>query len=119
MPLLILPFLGSGFVPTQSMPSAIRWFAEYQPFTPVVSTVRGLIEGGPIGRNAILAIAWSVAITAASYCTRCGSSEVTMTTVNFTNGRHDHLHQLCQSRTALAPRLSRLTRSARASSPGW
>jgi ABC-2 type transport system permease protein len=67
MPLFILPFLGSGFVPTQSMPSAIRWFAEYQPFTPVISTVRGLLEGGPIGNNAILAIGWSLAIAVASY----------------------------------------------------
>jgi ABC-2 type transport system permease protein len=34
LPLILLPFLGSGFVPTDSMPTAIRWFAEYQPFTP-------------------------------------------------------------------------------------
>ena len=34
MPLILLPFLGSGFVPTESMPTAVRWFAEYQPFTP-------------------------------------------------------------------------------------
>jgi ABC-2 type transport system permease protein len=67
MPLFVLPFLGSGFAPTHSMPTAIRWFAEYQPFTPVINTVRGLLTGGPIGHNAILAIAWSLAIAAASY----------------------------------------------------
>ena len=66
-PLIILAFLGSGFVLTSSMPAAIRWFAEYQPFTPVIDTVRGLLIGGPIGNNAIYAIAWSLAITIGSY----------------------------------------------------
>jgi ABC-2 type transport system permease protein len=67
MPLILLPFLGSGFVPTDSMPAAVRWFAEYQPFTPVMETLRGLLLGTGIGNNAWLAIAWSVAITLASY----------------------------------------------------
>ncbi len=62
-----MPFLGSGFVLTHSMPTSIRWFAGYQPFTPVINTVRGLLTGGPIGNNAVLAIAWSLAITLGSY----------------------------------------------------
>ena len=66
-PLIVLPFLGSAFVATQQMPTAIRWFAEYQPFTPVIDTVRGLLIGGPIGHNAIYAIAWSLAIAIGSY----------------------------------------------------
>jgi ABC-2 type transport system permease protein len=66
-PLIVLPFLGSAFVATHSMPAAIRWFAEYQPFTPVINTVRGLLIGGPIGNNAILAVAWSLAIMAGGY----------------------------------------------------
>jgi ABC-2 type transport system permease protein len=66
-PLIVLPFLGSAFASTHSMPAAVRWFAEYQPFTPVINTVRGLLTGGPIGNNALLAIAWSVAITLGSY----------------------------------------------------
>ena len=66
-PLIILAFLGSGFVLTSSMPAAIRWFAEYQPFTPVIDTVRGLLVGGPIGHNAIYAIGWSLAIAVGSY----------------------------------------------------
>src|SRR5262249_24349136 len=66
-PLIILPFLGSGFVLTQSMPTAVRWFAEYQPFTPVIDTVRGLLLGGPSGHTALIAIAWSVAIALGSY----------------------------------------------------
>jgi ABC-2 type transport system permease protein len=63
MPLILLPFLGSGFVPTDSMPTAIRWFAEYQPFTPVMETVRGLLLGTGIGNSATLAVAWCVVIT--------------------------------------------------------
>jgi ABC-2 type transport system permease protein len=63
MPLILLPFLGSGFVPTDSMPTAIRWFADYQPFTPVIETVRGLLLGAGIGNSAWLAVAWSVVIT--------------------------------------------------------
>jgi ABC-2 type transport system permease protein len=66
-PLIVLPFLGSGFVLTASMPAAVRWFAEYQPFTPVIDTVRGLLTSGPIGHNAAIAIAWSLAIALSSY----------------------------------------------------
>ncbi len=65
--LMLLPFLGSGFVPTDSMPTGLRWFAEYQPFTPVTETVRGLLVGGPIGSNAIASAAWAVGIGLAGY----------------------------------------------------
>src|SRR4029450_10363265 len=67
MPLLLLPFLGSGFVPTESMPTAMRWFAEYQPFTPMIETLRGLFFGTPIGNSAIIATGWCVAITGVCY----------------------------------------------------
>ncbi|GAA1592388.1 ABC transporter permease [Actinomadura kijaniata] len=67
MPLVFLPFLGSGFVPTDSMPAALRWFAEYQPFTPIMETVRGLLLGTPIGDSAAIATAWCVGIGAVSY----------------------------------------------------
>ncbi len=67
MPLTLLPFLGSGFVPTDSMPTVVRWFAEYQPFTPVIETLRGLLMGTPIGNSAILAVGWCVAITLVGY----------------------------------------------------
>jgi ABC-2 type transport system permease protein len=60
--LMLLPFLGSGFVPARSMPAGLRWFAEYQPFTPVNETLRGLLVGTPIGPNAIIAIAWCAGI---------------------------------------------------------
>lgn len=67
MPLTLLPFLGSGFVPTESMPRGLRWFAEYQPFTPIIETLRGLLLGTPIGHSAVLAVAWCGGITLVSY----------------------------------------------------
>jgi ABC-2 type transport system permease protein len=67
MPLVFLPFLGSGFVPTDSMPTGLRWFAEYQPFTPIIETVRGLLLGTAIGNSAIIAIGWCIAITLVGY----------------------------------------------------
>lgn len=67
MPLTLLPFLGSGFVPTGSMPTGLRWFAEYQPFTPIIETLRGLLLGTPTGNNAYGAIAWCVGITLGGY----------------------------------------------------
>jgi ABC-2 type transport system permease protein len=65
--LTLLPFLGSGFVPTATMPGGLRQFAEYQPFTPVTETVRGLLTGTPIGDNALVAAAWSVGVALACY----------------------------------------------------
>ena len=65
--LTLLPFLSSGFVPTASMPAGLRQFSEYEPFTPVTQTVRGLLTGGPVAAHAIPAIAWSAAIALASY----------------------------------------------------
>ena len=62
MLLILLPFLSSGFVPTESMPAALRWFAEHQPFTPIIETVRGLLVGTPIGTSALLAVGWCVVI---------------------------------------------------------
>jgi ABC-2 type transport system permease protein len=67
MPLVLLPFLSSGFVPTDSMPTALRWFAEYQPFTPIIETVRGLLMGAEIGNSAVIAVAWCVGITLGCY----------------------------------------------------
>jgi ABC-2 type transport system permease protein len=65
--LTLLPFLGSGFVPAASMPTGLRQFAHYQPFTPTTETLRGLLTGTPIGANAIGTVAWSVGIAGASY----------------------------------------------------
>ena len=65
--LIILPFLSSGFVPTSSMPDGLSWFAENQPFTPVIETVRGLLLGTTIGNSGVLAVAWCVGLSVAGY----------------------------------------------------
>jgi ABC-2 type transport system permease protein len=62
MPLTLLPFFGSGFVPTDSLPTGLRWFAEYQPFTPFIETLRGLLMGTPIGNSGLLTVAWCLLI---------------------------------------------------------
>ncbi|WP_020573800.1 ABC transporter permease [Actinopolymorpha alba] len=67
MPLTLLPFLGSGFVPTDSMPAGLRWFAEYQPFTPFIETIRGLLVGTPIGSSGWQTVAWSLGIALLGY----------------------------------------------------
>jgi ABC-2 type transport system permease protein len=67
MPLLLLPFLGSGFAPTDSMPDAVRWFADHQPFTPFTETLRGLLLGTEIGSDGIVTLVWCAAITVLSY----------------------------------------------------
>ena len=66
-PLVFLPFLGSGFVPTDSLPVGLRWFAEYQPFTPIIETLRGLLLGTAIGNDAAVALAWCAGIALVSY----------------------------------------------------
>jgi ABC-2 type transport system permease protein len=63
----LLPFLGSGFVPTGSMPTVLRWFAEYQPFTPITETLRALLDGTPVGNHAIVAVAWCAGITVLAF----------------------------------------------------
>jgi ABC-2 type transport system permease protein len=65
--LLILPFVGSGFVPAGSMPAGLRWFAEYQPFTPITEALRGLLTGGPVASHAAAAGAWCAGIALVSY----------------------------------------------------
>jgi ABC-2 type transport system permease protein len=67
MPLLLLPFFGSGFVPTDSMPDPLRWFADNQPFTPIIETLRRLLLGGEVGGGGLVAVAWCVAITLVGY----------------------------------------------------
>jgi ABC-2 type transport system permease protein len=71
-PLLLLPFLGSGFVPTDSMPAGLRQFAEYQPFTPIMETLRSLLAGTRVdGGSALAAVGWCAAIALAGFlCSR-------------------------------------------------
>ncbi len=67
MILFLLLFLSSSFVATATMPTGLRQFAEYQPFTPVADTVRGLLSGSAMGDHAIAAIAWSIGIAVVAY----------------------------------------------------
>jgi ABC-2 type transport system permease protein len=67
MPFVLLPFLSSGFVPTDSMPAGLRWFAEYQPFTPIIDTLRAWMVGNSAGGDAWAAIGWSFLIAVLSY----------------------------------------------------
>jgi ABC-2 type transport system permease protein len=67
LPLALLPLIGSTFVPTRSMSPGVRVFAEYQPFTPIIETIRGLLTGPPIGNNAFIAVAWCLGIAVVSY----------------------------------------------------
>lgn len=65
MPLMLLPFFGSGFVPTDSMPTLLRWFADHQPFTPIMETLRGLFFGTAIGSSGWIALGWCAALALA------------------------------------------------------
>jgi ABC-2 type transport system permease protein len=65
--LTLLPLLGSGFVPTDSMPEWLQGFAQYQPFTPFIESVRGLLLGTPVGWNLWLAIGWATVIAIGGY----------------------------------------------------
>lgn len=61
-PLLFLPFVSSAFVPTARMPGPVRWFAEHQPVTSIVDTIRGLYAGQPLGGELGTALAWCVGL---------------------------------------------------------
>ncbi|MFF9779308.1 ABC transporter permease [Streptomyces sp. NPDC013978] len=67
MPITFLPFLGSAIVPTDSMPTGLRWFAEHQPFTPINETLRGLLMGTEIGNSGWIALTWCAAIGLTGY----------------------------------------------------
>ena len=66
-PLIFLPFISSAFVPTDTMPGPVAWFAENQPVTSVVNTVRALFAEQPVGNDIWVALAWLVGILAVGY----------------------------------------------------
>jgi ABC-2 type transport system permease protein len=66
-PLIFLPFISSAFVPTESMPGPVQWFAENQPVTSIVDTMRALFAGQPVGGEIWIAMAWLVGILAVAY----------------------------------------------------
>lgn len=65
--LLFLIFLSSGFTPVDNMHPALRWFAENQPMTPIIETMRSLLTNGTMGNSAGVAIAWCVVLLVVSY----------------------------------------------------
>jgi ABC-2 type transport system permease protein len=67
VPLVMLPFLSSAIVPAETMGPGVRQFAEYQPFTPIIETLRGLLTGEPSGSKAIVAVIWCVGIALVGY----------------------------------------------------
>jgi ABC-2 type transport system permease protein len=67
VPLVMLPFFSSAIVPAEKMGPGLRQFAEYQPFTPVIETMRGLLDGAPDTGDAITAVAWCVGIALVGY----------------------------------------------------
>jgi ABC-2 type transport system permease protein len=66
-PIIFLPFISSAFVPTASMPPPVRAFAENQPVTSVVNTIRALFEQQPVGNDIWIALAWCVGILVVAY----------------------------------------------------
>jgi ABC-2 type transport system permease protein len=66
-PLIFLPFISSAFVPTEGMPGPVRWFAEHQPVTSIVNTIRDLFAGQPLGDDIWIALAWCVALLVVAY----------------------------------------------------
>ena len=66
-PLIFLPFISSAFAPTDSMPGPVAWFAEHQPVTSIVDTIRALFAQEPVGGDIWVALAWLVGILVLAY----------------------------------------------------
>jgi ABC-2 type transport system permease protein len=66
-PIIFLPFISSAFVPTATMPGPVRWFAENQPVTSIVNTIRNLFTSQPAGSDIWVALAWCVGILVVAY----------------------------------------------------
>ncbi len=66
-PLIFLPFISSAFVPTAGMPGPVRWFAQHQPVTSIVNTIRNLYAEAPVGNDAWIALAWCVGLLLVAY----------------------------------------------------
>jgi ABC-2 type transport system permease protein len=66
-PLIFLPFISSAFVPTDTMPGPVRWFAEHQPVTSIVNSIRDLFAGQPGGSDIWVSLTWCVGILIVAY----------------------------------------------------
>ncbi|MFC9728888.1 ABC transporter permease [Streptomyces roseolus] len=67
LPLIFLPLISSTFVPIEQMPGWFQPIAAYQPFTPAIETLRGLLLGTGIGHNGWIALAWCAGLTVLGY----------------------------------------------------
>ncbi|WP_329112993.1 ABC transporter permease [Streptomyces sp. NBC_01465] len=67
VPLIMLPFLSSAFVPADTMGAGVKQFVEYQPFTPIIETLRGLLAGNPQTGDTVAAVAWCLGIALLGY----------------------------------------------------
>ncbi|MQY27069.1 ABC transporter permease [Nocardia aurantia] len=67
VPLVMLPFFSSAIVPAEKMGPGLRQFAQYQPFTPIIETLRGLLAGHPSTGTALAAVAWCAGIAVVGY----------------------------------------------------
>lgn len=66
-PLIFLPFISSAFVPTDTMPTVVRVFAENQPVTAIVDAIRSLLNSAPVGNDLWIALAWCIGFTIVAY----------------------------------------------------
>lgn len=67
LPLFILPFISSGFVPVDSMSGGLKWFAEVQPMTPIIDSFRALTHDLPLGNSLWIALSWCVGISIVAF----------------------------------------------------
>ena len=65
--LFVLPYLSSGFVPVEALSGWLRFFATYQPMTPIIDTLRGLMLGVPVGNSLPISLAWAAGITVVAF----------------------------------------------------
>ena len=72
-PLIFLPFISSAFVPTDTMPGPVRFFAENQPVTSIVNTIQDLFAQQPVGNDIWIALAWCLGILVLGYVLAMGS----------------------------------------------
>ena len=67
VPLVMLPFFSSAIVPAEKMGPGLRQFAEHQPFTPIIETMRGFLSGAPATGDVIAALVWCAVIAVVGY----------------------------------------------------
>ena len=72
-PIVFLPFVSSAFVPTETMPGPVQAFAEHQPVTSIVESIRALLTGQPVGSDLVVALAWCTAILLVAWALALGA----------------------------------------------